>query len=314
MDLVIPNWRGHFIDYSTTIFLTGRFKRIIILNNSEKYIDDLNQIGIPYKVITIKRYLWEVLFSYRKIFLLDLNEHLFYSPFLRGFKYGLIYRYYLNNPIKTSINRIVLWFLKLKKVNLFILNQEYANFYKTPNYFHVVPELQKYDLSFTQEKENTPFVLHYGFLSERKGTILLLEASKFINKGKIILLGDIDDKIKNKVNDYIISSNNRVIHHLYKKETLEKLFRNCCGIIAPYSNTNQSSAIVELSIKLNIPIITLKGGFIGNRVDNYKLGITVNQNDLHSAINKVMEENIKTTLLEVNNESDFLDSIEKCLN
>jgi len=309
LNLVIPHFKGHFIDYAISMFSTGKFDQIIILSKNV-VPEDLIRLKIPFKLINKQKYFIQRLLKYKKIFFLDLNEHIIFSLFIRGFSAGLIYRYKTSNKVTSLILPCIFFMMRLKKVNIYVLNSEYARYFKIPKYIKVVPELQKYTLNINNDEP--PFLLHYGALSIRKGTSDIIKASKSIKNGNIVFIGNLDDTINDFDKTYIKSPESSIIHHKYDLEILQQMLANCCGILAPYTNKDQSSAIVETAISLNIPLVTFKGGFIGYRSDSYNLGVTVEKNQLSDVLDELLIRNKKTCIDKLDNEAIFLNAITSC--
>ena len=291
------------------MFSTGRFDKIIILSKNV-VPEDLIRLEIPFKVVSKQKYFIQRLLNYKKVFFLDLNEHNIYSLFIRGFSAGLIYRYKTSNNVKSLVLPCIFFIMRLKKVNMYVLNFEYAKYFKIPNYIKVVPELQKYDLNINNDE--SPFLLHYGALSIRKGTSDIVKASKLMKSGKIVFVGNMDYTISDSDKAYILSPDSSITHYKYNLRILQEMLSNCCGILAPYTNVDQSSAVVEAAISLNIPLLTYKGGFIGDRCDSYNLGVTVEKNKLSEALAELLIKNSRTGIEKFNNETIFLKAITPC--
>ncbi|MFT5248574.1 MAG: hypothetical protein ACI93P_000288 [bacterium] len=291
------------------MFSTEKFDQIIILSKNV-VPEDLIRLKIPFKLVNKQKYFIERLFKYKKVFFLDLNEHIIFSLFIRGFSAGLIYRYKTNNKLTSFILHCIFFVMRIKKINIYVLNFEYAKYLKIPKYIKVVPELQKYDLNIINDEP--PFLLHYGALSIRKGTSDIIKASKSVKNGNIVFIGNLDDTINDFDKTYIKSQDSSITHHKYNLEILQEMLANCCGILAPYTNVDQSSAIVEVAISLNIPLLTYKGGFIGYRCDSYNLGVIVEKNKLSEAIDELLIKNKRTCIDKFDNEAIFLKAITSC--
>ena len=291
------------------MFSTGKFDQIIILSKNV-VPEDLIRLKIPFKLINKKKYFIQRLLKYKKVFFLELNDHIIFSLFIRGFSAGLIYRYKTSNKVTSLILPCIFFMMRLKKVNIYVLNSEYARYFKIPKYIKVVPELQKYALNINNDEPS--FLLHYGALSKRKGTSEIIKASKLMKSGNIVFVGNLDDTISDSDKTYIKSQESCITHFKYNLENLQQMLANCCGILAPYTNTDQSSAIVEIAISLNIPLVTFKGGFIGYRCDNYNHGVTVEKNQLSDVFEELLIKNKKTCIDKLDNESTFLNAITSC--
>jgi glycosyltransferase involved in cell wall biosynthesis len=185
--------------------------------------------------------------------------------------------------------------------NIFILNDEKAAQYfnrefKT-NIFRIlsdpVPDLKPLE-NFDVYKEygidhRRKIHLHIGALSERKGTLEILNSILFLDKKEqeqicFFFAGkSIDDIFKKKLSEqidyYRESSSVQIvwIDEFISKELMKTLFDQCFCALLPYKMPEASSGIYGHAVAAGKRIIGNSQGLLGELVENYELGITIDK-------------------------------------
>lgn len=133
------------------------------------------------------------------------------------------------------------------------------------------------------EKDKIIF-LHFGSLSERKGTLSILEAIikmdfSLQRKFCFIFAGCVSPSIYFDFYSTVKKIDNSVQLFIYDKfcsyDFILNLCNSCDYILAPYSQTAQSSGIIAYAAAFRKPVIVSQEGLLGKMVRKYKLGQTL---------------------------------------
>lgn len=255
---------------------------------------------------------------------------------------GVIYNIYLYRWRDSSIIRRIsdivkyLAIVKSKCINrVYILNDEaaarYLNIKFRTEKFHYLPDPyvpinynNKKSEWLTKELIGKSYVFyHFGSLSERKGTLEILNAIPLINKelreqSIFIFTGQVQTKIKNAFYSAVAEC-----RHLAKIVVIDKfcdfdLIAEICShaslLLIPYKKTSQSSGIIGYAGQFNVPVLAPSDGLIGKLVRRYSLGYTINPVTAHKIaefINQYKPGADIPTLYQRNNTvQNFIDKIE----
>ncbi len=134
---------------------------------------------------------------------------------------------------------------------------------------------------------NRKIFLHFGSLSERKGTLDIMEAfhyieSKDISNMALLLIGKasrgIDEMIKKSINSIQQKHNNALI--IYKNDfvddpMMKSYFDQCDYVLIPYKNVESSSGIFGHAMAAKKPVIGTKKGLLGELIMENNLGIAI---------------------------------------
>ena len=237
------------------------------------------------------------------IMLMNLIPFLF-LPIMRGVKIrGIIYRVFLYD--KSVLSRknlgahkmVYLLLSKQRKFEkLFVLNDKrsanlFNNLYNT-HIFHYLPDpvpiINDQKLRNIREeigaKEQDHVYLHFGGLSERKGTLRILEALSLMDKSQLdnkifAFAGKIDPLIKRSFDKVVSQLKDKVRIKVYEGfcpyELINSLCYSCDALLIPYSNTSQSSGVIGYAAHFRKPVIGPNKGLLGAIISHYNMGVTI---------------------------------------
>jgi hypothetical protein len=245
-----------------------------------------------------------------KVFLIMLMQFLPFLPFLlintKVKISGIVYLIYLYRWKKASFltkTLDVLKYLMLTHFSLFnqiyLLNDKssvvYLNkIYKTSK-FIFLPDpfvINTFNDNIEEVKldiiENSIVFLHFGALTERKGTLEIMKAIDLLDLSKIkkplcfIFAGKIMEDIKVEFNR-ILNETSGVQVFVFDKFCTYEFIGTLCEvsdyILIPYKNVYQSSGVIAYASYFNKPVVAPFEGLLGKLVRKYKLGLTINEID-----------------------------------
>lgn len=208
---------------------------------------------------------------------------------------GIIYQIYLWKP-KKGIRKII-DFVRYKVLSksksvekVFILNDHKSasalnKIYKTHKFEAIpdpLPNVYGPDLDIRQKykiSEDSIVFLHFGAMSERKGTLDILNAIKLLspkNNYTFIFAGRVNEDIRNEFYKLYLdikkSYNIIFIDDFCSYSCLEALCKVSHCILIPYHITSQSSGLIGHASRHKIPVIGPADGLIGYLIDKYNLG------------------------------------------
>lgn len=214
---------------------------------------------------------------------------------------GIIYQIYLwkiaQNKIRRAIDYLRYTVLARNRSveRVFILNDEKSaeelnRIYHTEKFIPIpdpLPEVEMSELDLRDElgvSEDGMVFLHFGAMSERKGTLDILRAIKLIPKNRnvtFIFAGKIGKDIENEFNelyaDAIKFHRIIVINEFCSYSYLYALCRLSHCILIPYHIVSQSSGLIGHAAKHNLPVIGPEKGLIGYLIKKYNLGICLDE-------------------------------------
>lgn len=288
-----------------------------ILNNSKNLISKslseyklMNEFALKYNVN-------RVLLMYFNIFQLALilkkpNYIIsgilflqFYRMDLKNWKEKLkYYRKYLTTKLYTSNKKIQTVFVLNDQKSVDFMNGQFKT-----NIFKMLPDpvpewenennfnvFEHYNID-----KNKKIILHPGAISERKGTIELIDGfnsldSQISKKYCLLIVGkaskEMDLLIKSKISKE--DEKQIVFDNVFlANERLQSLFKASFTVAIPYKNPEASSGILGHSIKHNLPVIINSKGLLKELFDEYNYGVNVETVTKESIVDAIKQlENI----------------------
>ena len=123
--------------------------------------------------------------------------------------------------------------------------------------------------------------LHFGAMTERKGTLEILDALKMLSeeelKGKVfVFAGKIGNAMKGPFYDRIQRLGKKVKILVYDRfcsyEFLNDLCKSCDVVLTPYKNTSYSSGVLGYVALFNKMVVGPKEGLLGKLIRRNNLG------------------------------------------
>ena len=291
--------------------------------------------------VKVKRY------NVSNVFLITLMSAMPFLPFFINRKVkisGIIYLIYLYrwkfSPLPIRITDVIKNLILSKCKNfeyVYLLNDRGAPIYLNKKYrtsvYRYLPD-PFVPLSFTKLKNlreelnihpEKIICLHFGALTERKGTLEFLRAITFANKDILskccfIFAGKVYDDIKDSF--YLLKNE-------VEKKTQIIIFDKFCNydfigslclssnyIFIPYKNSEQSSGVLGYAAQFNIPVIGPRSGLLGKIIKKYNLGFLIKYPSvecLAKFINNIENLEFKgnTNYIRDNTVSNFINTILK---
>lgn len=213
-----------------------------------------------------------------------------------GIVYGIYLRAQKLNLRAKIANRTRYTFLSSSRLfgTVYILNDEKSakelnrvyntnKFRALPDPFVPIPENNtdirtEYGISHDQ-----CLFLHFGFLSEQKGTLDILRAIKRIDHDGIteyafVFAGCVSESIRKEFYDLVNSIKN--IKVIVKDEfcsytLLSALCRSSNALLMPYHDNSKSSGVIGYASQFHVPVVAKVGGLLGEIIAKYKLGYLI---------------------------------------
>lgn len=238
------------------------------------------------------------------VFLISLMAFL---PFLPIFFYdkrkisGIIYKIYLyewhNSNLQSRIANLIKYIILSKSKifnNIFLLNDNIAPVYLNRKFktsvFSYLPDpfmpIPKAELKNLRAKlnisEKKKVCLHFGALTQRKGTIEILKAiidsNELVMKNYcFIFAGKIFDEIKESFYSLVKQAELKTQIIIYDKFCDYNFIGSLClssdFLLIPYKNSAQSSGVLGYANQFKIPVVSPSNGLLGKLVKRYKMGI-----------------------------------------
>lgn len=229
-----------------------------------------------------------------------------FAPFfIRGTKIvGIIYRIYLHELNELSWKQKILDRLKYYIMSFFgvykhiiLLNDKRSpnqlnKTYHTDKFSYIPdPYLPLHHNDFTDireeygiDKRQTLFV-HFGAMNTNKGSLDIMRSltelsQEEISRYSFIFAGKIADDIKDSFYELYLKIKDNVNIVIIDKYCSYSFFASLCiscdAIITPYKRTSQSSGLIGYASQFGRPVIAPKKGLLGSLVEEYNLGVLIN--------------------------------------
>jgi len=136
--------------------------------------------------------------------------------------------------------------------------------------------------------DNDKMILHFGGMTSRKGTLLILEAAKIMNEEQLkdkvfVFAGKVGNDIRDIFYKLVEQLNGIVRIHVFDEfctyERLADLCHSCDCIIVPYKNYSYSSGVIGYSAQFQKTVIGPSQGILGKLIRRNKLGMTISSLD-----------------------------------
>lgn len=217
---------------------------------------------------------------------------------------GIMYKVYLYEANNMPFLRLLLEMLRFKIATcsniiekIFVLNdldsvRQLNNFYKTDKFCFLPDPIPKIDLANVRDvrrelniPESNKIYLHFGALNQRKGTLDILESiitsTKQEMEGKTFIFAgkqnlDFRELFYPLLEKAKCNANILVFDEFCSYEFLNNLCFTCDVILMPYHITNLSSGVLGYAAFFKKTVIGPNSGLIGNLIEKFKLGITIN--------------------------------------
>lgn len=129
---------------------------------------------------------------------------------------------------------------------------------------------------------NKKIILHPGAISDRKGTMELIEGFKLLNDEIsnnycLLIVGKANNEMEELINEKISKNKKQIIfdNNFISNERLQSLFKASFAVAIPYKNPETSSGILGHSIKNNLPVIINSKGLLKELFDEYNFGVNI---------------------------------------
>jgi len=141
-------------------------------------------------------------------------------------------------------------------------------------------------------------ISHFGGLTRRKGTLLILEAIKLMNEDELqkyvfIFAGRVYDDIRDEfyqIYEDVKKKANIIIEDTFcTYDYLASLSRDSDLILLPYLLTTRSSGVIGYASQYYTPVAVPNDGFIGYLVRKYHIGYLLNKCNPESISNFLKE-------------------------
>lgn len=250
-----------------------------------------------------------------RIILISLMRFMPWLSFIRVKKNsirGIIYKIYLyenSRGLRRIINHCIYTLFAHRKCmnKIFILNDDESakrlnKIYRTSNFIYLpdpVPIIERENVRDIRKeldiKSTDKMYLHFGGLSERKGTLTILDAISMMKKEDLhdkvfVFAGKVYNSIKNifyeKNKELEKNARILVFDEFCSYEFINNLCKSCDVILIPYFEICQSSGVIGYASFFNKPLIGPSEGFLGHLIRSYKMGemINVNADNLSKAL------------------------------
>lgn len=294
-------------------YLTLRWKncnniKMVAMSDKEIVCDSEGSLLKRAYKITQQLRIWCKQYDIDRIWLLGLMNVMPFVAFCLPRKVkvtGIIYRIYFYSETKPSLLRTMMEKVRYSLLaisssisKVMILNSETATI-KLRKMFHSdkfcflpdpVPSINdtnvkdvRHELGIDISKK---IFLHFGAMTERKGTLEILDAISLLSEEKLsdkVFLfagkvnGDIKTQFYNKLDTLKTKANIKVFDEFCSFEFLFNLCYTCDVILIPYKEVMQSSGVIGYASHFRKPVIGPSAGLIGELIKQYHLGITIKQ-------------------------------------
>ncbi|WP_026957099.1 glycosyltransferase family 1 protein [Algoriphagus vanfongensis] len=221
---------------------------------------------------------------------------------IRGILFSPYYRIE-KNSLKKCLKfyfQSIITYLYIKNRSLdkvFILNDfstvNSLNSKFNKNIFNVLPDpipIYKMDPEFDLYKHyNIPrykkVLLHAGSIDVRKGTLEIIDAIDYLETNisseyAILIVGKAKSNVEKLIYNRLSKIKNKGFSIIFdnsfvSNERLKSLFVQSFCVLMPYKNPEASSGILGHSVLSKIPVIGPNKGLLGELINSYHLGLTL---------------------------------------
>lgn len=241
-------------------------------------------------------------FNISSVFLISLFNFLPFLPFVcprnvrySGIIYGIYFYYWKSSTFAKKVYDVAMYKLMSTSrciSNVYMLNDSssacYLNRKHHTNKYKFLPDpvvpLEQTDASHTRERLGIPandiVFLHLGGMTERKGTLELLDAiksadEKSLNGKSFIFAGRVTYHIDKRFYEILEQIKNKkvfVYDDFLEYNFIAELCQIADYMIIPYKHTSQSSGIIGYAAQFHIPVIAPGKNLLGKLIRKYKLG------------------------------------------
>ena len=305
------------INEDFVFFLSPDFKKVstnlvwpTAPNITIKYIADADISKLNKNKLLKSLYLSKILrrisreYSISHIFLVSLMQFLPFLPLVLNKRIrvsGIVYLIYLYRWKKSSFFVRVsdlLKYLLLSRFkifeNIYLLNDSVAPVYLNKKYktsvFKYLPDpfvpVSVDSIKNLREELRIPLdkivLLHFGALSDRKGTISILKAIAIANENILshccfIFAGKVFDDIKESfyslTNDLEKHTQIVIFDTFCSYDYIGSLCLTSNYILMPYKDSEQSSGVLGYAAQFKVPVVGPSVGLLGKLIKKYKLGL-----------------------------------------
>ena len=263
-----------------SLILTGILKERIKLYNANKVFSLFWYPVVPFGVFRFPRGMKVSTILY-DVYLRELDELSFRAKL----------RHKVNFWLLATSRTVTDAFVLNDENTAVVLNEKFHtnHFLPLPDPYNPIPDNNTLDLrkEYGIEKNKTVFV-HFGGLTQRKGTLRILEAIDGLseeerNKCCFIFAGkvypDIKTALYKKIEELSVGAQIILKDVFCSFAYIASLCKCCNAILMPYDNANRSSGLLGYAAQFKKPVIAPNHGLIGSLVEKYRMGITGNIKD-----------------------------------
>jgi glycosyltransferase involved in cell wall biosynthesis len=216
---------------------------------------------------------------------------------------GIIYKVFLNERLSTIrllINKFIYTCFSKRKCfdRLFILNdvvsaERLNSMFNTSKFMYLPDPVPRIDMkkvrSIRKElniSDLDKMFLHFGGLTERKGTLDILRAAEmvdpsFLSQIVLVFAGKVNEGIREAFYELVGKLDNRIRVIVYDKfcsyDLLYDLCYSCDVILVPYHFVNLSSGVIGYAAFFGKPVVGPSQGLLGNLISVNSLGVTFDE-------------------------------------
>lgn len=335
----IPDW---FEDVDKNL-VWGSASNIIICKLQKNLIDSIENTNYIKSGINRLRLVYQLCRKYNidRIVFISLMHYL---PFLFFFNYkkvkisGIIYSLFIYEKEKIGKAKYQIKSLMFKLIStrgnlnkMFVLNDKKGaeilnKKYATNKFLYLPDPVPNIDMQSIRNirynygiDDSKLVFLHFGALTERKGTIDILQAISLLEREDLenkvfIFAGKVYNDIKEKFYNLIKKLDNKakiiVFDEFVEYQKLYNLCYSCDFILLPYLSTNASSGVIGYAAFFNKQVIGPKSGIIGGLISKYNLGVSIQnitKENIAKAINQIEKKEIVTTYVDDHSSIVFSD-------
>ena len=181
----------------------------------------------------------------------------------------------------------------------------YNRWFKTNKFISIVDPVMSLTYSpknirheFKLNKDDK-MILHFGGMTNRKGTLLILEAANLLTEEQLkdkvfVFAGEVGNDIKESFYGMLEQLHDKVRIFVFDEfctyERLADLCHSCDCIMVPYRNYSYSSGVIGYSAQFQKTVIGPSQGVLGKLIRRNKLGLTFANLDAESLAEILLQE------------------------